>query len=145
MNIFFRVRALGLPFGQYVVYGSGVMEAHGIRRANDVDLVVNEDLYQELRKRGWKRKILFSTRMWHCKALQDGRGNEAYTNLRWRNYDVKTSCLIDNAEVVNGIPFMNLLDYLFYKKQLPRAKDKKDVVLIENYLARKNRQQIDSF
>ncbi len=30
---------------------------------------------------------------------------------------------------------MSLPDYLFYKKHLPRQKDKEDVKLIENYLA----------
>jgi hypothetical protein len=138
MDIFSRIKELNLPIGKYVVYGSGVLEAHGIRKANDVDLVVDDDLYQELKNRGWKRKILFSTRMWHCKALSDGKGNEAYTNLKWRNYNVKTPYLIENAEVINGIPFMQLKSYLDYKKILPRDKDKRDVDLIQNYFSRKS-------
>lgn len=140
MDIISRIKELNLPVGKYIVYGSGVLEAHGIRKARDIDLIVDEGLYQELKKRGWKRKVLFSTRMWHCKALSDGRGNEAYTNLKWRSYDVKTPYLIENAEMIKGIPFMQLKGYLDYKKLLPRAKDKEDVKLIERYLNEQTKQ-----
>ncbi len=135
MDILSRIKALNLPIGQYVVFGSAVMEIYDIRKAKDIDIVVTEDLYKELKKRGWKRKWNFK-RVLTCKAL-NLEGNEAFTNLHWKDYQVKTEDLVKNAELIEGIPFMSLKDYLFYKKHLPREKDKKDVELIENYLRNK--------
>lgn len=137
MNLISKIKALNLPTGKYVVFGSAVMEIHGIRKAKDIDLVINEDLYRELKKRGWKRKWSFRRFLW-CKALQQD-GVEAFTNLYWINYFVKTADLIKNAEMIESIPFMSLQDYLFYKKHLPREKDKQDVKLIKNYMTSKKK------
>jgi hypothetical protein len=135
MDIIARIKALNLPVGKYVVFGSAVMEIHGIRPAKDIDIAITEELYQELKRRGWKRKWNFK-RLLTCKALKLG-GNEAFTNLYWKAYQIPTKDLIKNAEFFEGIPFMSLRDYLFYKTHLPRQKDKDDVVLIENYLKTK--------
>src|SRR3990167_8238356 len=53
MSISDRVKQLNFPFGQYVVVG-GAMEAFGIRKAKDIDIVVTPALFKELRKNGWK-------------------------------------------------------------------------------------------
>lgn len=47
--IFERVRSLGLPLGRYAVVG-GSMEAHGLRRARDIDIdiVANSELFRTL-------------------------------------------------------------------------------------------------
>ncbi len=135
MDIISRIRALNLPVGDYVVFGSSVMEVHGIRKAKDIDIVVSEALYQGLKKRGWRRKWNFK-RVLICKALKF-ENKEAFTNLYWKQYRTKTKDLIRNAEIIEGIPFMSLRDYLDYKKHLPREKDKRDVVLLEGYLSKK--------
>jgi hypothetical protein len=59
---------------------------------------------------------------------------ECYTNLFWKNYKYNTDYLINRAEIIEGVPFMSILDYLEYKRHLPREKDKQDVILIENFL-----------
>jgi hypothetical protein len=137
MGIIERIKLLNLPVGKYIVFGSAVTEIHGIRKARDIDLVITRDLYKELKKRGWKRKWNFR-RMLTCRALKFG-SNEAFTNLFWKDYQIKTEDLIKNAEFIDGVPFMSLQDYLFYKKHLPREKDKRDVELMENYIAQKNK------
>lgn len=47
MNIFAKLKELDFPPGQYVVVG-GAMEAHGIRKSNDLDILVTPKLYQQL-------------------------------------------------------------------------------------------------
>ena len=49
MDVIAEVKKLGLPLGQYVVIGSGIMAQLGLREANDVDIAVTPDLYAKLR------------------------------------------------------------------------------------------------
>lgn len=135
MDIISRVKSLNLPIGKYIVFGSSVMEVHGIRKAKDVDLIVDKDVFNELKRRGWKRHWFFK-RVLTCKALKKD-GNEAFSHIKWKNYRVGNHELFKNAEIIEGVPFMRLDEYLKYKKCLPRDKDKRDVVLIEKYLAQK--------
>lgn len=132
MDIVSRVKALNLPLGEYLVFGSGVMEVHGIRPAKDVDLLITDELYRQLRKQGWRRKWNHK-RVLTCKALIKD-DSEAFTNLYWKAYQFHTKDLIAQAEMIDGLPFMSLKDYLFYKTHLPRAKDKQDVILMRDYL-----------
>ncbi len=132
MDTVSKIKSLNLPFGKYMVFGSAVMELHNIRKAKDIDLLINEELYKELRKNGWSRKWNFK-RVLTCKAVKKD-SVEAFTNLKWKNYQFETEDLIRNAENINGVPFMKLEDYLEYKKHLPREKDKNDVILMQNFL-----------
>ncbi len=134
MDVILRIKSLKLPVGKYVVFGSSVMEVHGIRKARDIDLIVDEDLYKELQRRGWERYWFFK-RVLTCKALKKD-GNEAFSNIKWKNYQVENEELFKNAEIIDGVPFMQLREYLRYKRLLPREKDKKDVKLLEEYLAK---------
>ncbi len=134
-DIISRIKSLNLPLGHYCVFGSGVLEVHGIRKARDIDLIVDKDMYQELKKRGWKRYWFFR-RVFTCKALKKD-GNEAFSNIKWKNYRVENNELFKNAETIDGVPFMRLNEYLRYKRCLPREKDKMDVKLIEQYLLNK--------
>lgn len=135
MDITSRVKALNLPLGKYCVFGSGILEVHGIRKANDVDVLVSEDLYIELKKKGWKRKWIF-WRTFFCRAITNGT-NEAFTNLHWGSYQPDTNELINKAEFFDGIPFLKLEDLLAFQRHLPRRKDKDGVRRMEYYLASK--------
>lgn len=132
MDVISRVKALNLPIGKYIVFGSSVMEVHGIRKAKDIDLIVDGDVYKELKRRGWKRYWFFK-RVLICKALKRD-GIEAFSHIKWKTYQVENEDLFKNAEIVDGVPFMKLEEYLRYKRCLPREKDKRDVKLIEAYL-----------
>ncbi len=137
MDIVSRVKALNLPIGEYCVFGSGVLEVHGIRKANDVDVLVTEKLYKELKKQGWKRKWFFWRTLW-AKCVTNGQ-NEAFTNLFWANsYRPSTNELIIRAEYFDGIPFLQLEDLLEFQRNLPREKDKRGVKMMEDYLISKS-------
>lgn len=43
-----RVKALGLPRGSFVVIGSGILTALGIRQSSDIDLAVDGATYEML-------------------------------------------------------------------------------------------------
>lgn len=124
-----RVESLGIPLERAIVIGSGVLELHGLRQANDVDLVVSEDVFWELEKSGWKQGTTGSSsyslekdgaEVWMDWST-DGTGHPNYDDL------------LLFSEMVHGIRVVTL-DYLKQRK-LERGleKDLRDVETIENY------------
>ncbi len=130
-SIFERVKSLNLPLGQYIIIG-GVMEAHGIRPARDVDLLVNKELFQQLKNDGWKRKWFF-WRVLRCKLLVKG-DTEVFSNYKYKNYRPDTDELIKNADIIEGLPFLPLTELIKFKSELAREKDLRDVELMKIFL-----------
>ncbi len=138
MTITERVRELSLPFGEYVVVG-GAMEAHGIRPAHDLDIVVTPKLFETLIQDGWPVCDCDG-----CKAeWKEGStrrmlkkpGVDILSDYSWKHeYKADTDELIKNADVIEGIPFVQLSELLKWKKAATREKDLKDVALLEEYL-----------
>ncbi|MBI4119944.1 MAG: zinc ABC transporter substrate-binding protein [Parcubacteria group bacterium] len=130
MNIFEEVKKLNLPAGKYVVVGSGAMAARGIREAGDVDLLVTQDIFDALEKSGG----------WQTEFKPDGRKSikkdicEVCTDFICGRYQLDSGELIQNADVIDGIPFMKLEELVKFKTELGREKDLRDIELIQNYL-----------
>lgn len=135
MKIVDRIKELGLPFGKYVVIG-GVMEVHGIRLANDIDVVVTKELFESLQERGWKRKWFFR-RVFTSKLLTNGKGAEAFIDYRHGTFQFSTEELIGRADIIDGISFLRLEDLMVFKAEMARKKDLLDVELIKKYLCLK--------
>ncbi len=134
MNIVEEVKKLNLPFGQYVVFGSGILSAKGIRPAKDIDLLVTPELFSSLQRKGWKRKFLFR-RVLKFKLIKMGIA-EAFSNANSGTYKTEVEEIIKTADVIEGIPFMNLNELKIFKVQLNREKDKNDVKLIDEFLSK---------
>jgi hypothetical protein len=47
--------------------------------------------------------------------------------------------MIDNAEIIDGLPYVNLQDTILWKTQQNRGKDLRDIELINNYLKNKSK------
>lgn len=134
MTIFERVQKLGLPKGGYAVVGGGVLEAHGLREAGDVDLVVSDEVYALLVDNGWQKK----------KGI-DGVGIklylnevEAFSHIKIGTYQPNTVDLLARAELIQNVPFLTLVDTRAYKLALGREKDLHDIELIDAALQRVN-------
>ena len=121
-----ELRALSLPEDQYVVVGGAVLAIHGIRETDDIDLVVSESLFTELRARGWRVK----TRPSGKPGLKHGV-TEAYLDVNCEPYERSTFWLLDNAQVVDGIPTIDLETLARYKTANGRAKDQVDLKLLD--------------
>ena len=126
-ELFSRLKALGLPEGDYVVFGSGPLAARGlIREIGDLDVVA--------RGAAWER----------AKALGPAGlapGGDPVVRLGdgdievfggWLGWDV--DALVDRAEVVGGLPFACLEDVLAFKLSHGRPKDLAHARLIEEHL-----------
>lgn len=128
LDISKRIKELNLPLGKYVVVG-GAMEAMGIRKANDIDVVVTKDLFDELIRKGWKV---------HENRMLKSEGVDVFPDYSWRDkYVANTEELIENANVIDGVPYVQLEELLKWKKAAARSKDLKDVELIESFLREK--------
>ena len=138
-TIFQRVAELYLPLGHYVVIG-GIMEAHGIRPARDVDIVTTDNLFDDLVEQGWPPYPLKE-----CCVGKEG------TRRRLEKGDVQinnqishegvlfadTELLIEQADIIQGIPFGPLDVLKAWKAARNREKDLHDIQLIDAYLASK--------
>jgi len=129
MDIFREIKNLDFPVTHYIVVGSGIMVALGLKGANDIDIVVTPDLFQKCTLEGWEQWIKPNG----GPALRKDHV-ELYLDVNAGNYNPTTQELINEAKIINGIPFLTLEKLLLFKKQYKREKDFKDIALIETYL-----------
>lgn len=139
MNIFSVLSKLNLPPDQYVVLGSGVLQAHGIRQARDIDIMGTYELIDRLSKNGWKTKWVF--RDWTIrkgvKTIIDSCDVEVYSEKNIASFKTGVQDLIKTADIIEGVPFMNLNELVSLKKALGRKKDFDDIKMINEYLNNK--------
>lgn len=117
------LKNLALPPSQYAIFGSGPMAIRGIREANDIDLIVKKDLWDDLAVR--------------YSSLVDGykiviNGIEIFHS--WKDIDINLNELIDTADVFNGVRYVKLENVIKWKENLKRPKDIEDIKLIRAYL-----------
>ncbi|MDP3640195.1 MAG: hypothetical protein Q8R53_03270 [Nanoarchaeota archaeon] len=118
-----ELKALYLPRGEYAIFGSGPLAIRGIRKCNDLDIVVSAPLWEELSSRyapaGKKIKI-GNLEFWH-------------DWMPWFS-PVEVAEIIASAECIDDVSFAKLPYVIDLKKKMGREKDKRDLALIDNYL-----------
>lgn len=130
-EIITKVKALNLPKGGYIVFGSCPMALAGIRESSDIDMLVSPQLFSELKNQGWK-------------VLQKGPKDnplvkddfEAHPNWNFSKYKPTLAHLLSSAQIVDGVPFASLGEVRKWKSASGRPKDLKDIELIDKYLAK---------
>lgn len=135
-NIYERVQNLRFPIGEFIVVG-GVLEVHGIRKANDIDIIATDSLLDSLIQAGWQQ---FPLNSWDQGVLTQKRkvnkGNvDVMNEFSWRKTLIKpTPELIKTAEYYEGLPFVPLQLLLQWKEISEREKDRTDAELIRKFL-----------
>jgi predicted nucleotidyltransferase len=134
-DIYKKLRELNFPMGEYVVVG-GAMTAHGIRDAHDLDILVSPTLYQKLYREGWSQctcdQCLETSRLMLKKDHVD-----ILPNLMFGSYLGDTTTLVQEADMINGYPFIKLTEFIKFKYELGRQKDIEDIKLMQQYLSEK--------
>jgi hypothetical protein len=126
MSIITRIRALGLPEDQIVVIGGGLLDAYGLRGANDIDLVVTPALFSQLEALGTYEK--------------GSRGAEQYLINDdvdiWQSWGEGNDFakLHSSGVMVDGIMFVNPQFLIEQKRERGTEKDLRDIALLEGYL-----------
>lgn len=126
-----RIKQHNLPVDDYVVFGSGPLAAAGIRPAADIDLVVAPQLFDQMRKSGWQQAegLRGEPRLTYGDF-------EVFMEWNFGGYCPTLSELQESADVIDGIPFVNLREVNKWKQVCGRPKDIADINLINLYLQR---------
>jgi hypothetical protein len=132
IDVIAEAKKLALPHGHYLVFGSGILTALGIRESADIDLLVTPNLFEDLKARGWT----------HDSVVIEGRPRErvsrgdaeAFKEYWCDGKDRDVAEMIGNAVVIDGVPFMRLEDLIDLKRSMGRQKDLTDIELIQDYL-----------
>lgn len=125
------VGSLGLPEGDFALHGSAPLLAHGlVGEINDLDIVSRGAAWEYAKtmaplEQGQKDDVV---RPRPAVEIFDG----------WLGDDA--NALIDEADLIDGVPFVPLEAVLRFKRRLNRPKDAEHIRLIEEFLsARKPR------
>ena len=132
MKITNRAKQVGIDPAKFIVIGSGVLDALGIRSTDDIDMLVTKDVYESfLSKPGWTEKI------WpQGDPTLSTDGVELCTDWGDDKNIYQFDDILQNSITVEGIRFVSPEFLIKWKNNKGREKDLKDVVLIKKYLAK---------
>jgi hypothetical protein len=126
------VTALRLPAGDYALFGSTPMLAHGlIQKVHDIDIVARGGAWRRAAALG---EIRFGSH--HDRLVTLPGEIEVFDG--WLGAD--PGPLIEGAERLHGLPFVQLEAVLSFKLALQRPKDARHIALLRRHLARRSRQ-----
>ncbi|MFZ1075727.1 MAG: hypothetical protein WAN50_05130 [Minisyncoccia bacterium] len=128
-EIIAKVKELDLPAGSFVVFGGSPLAVAGLREANDIDLLVTQEVYDDLKDKGWQE----IEKGPNDKALSHGVF-EAHNNWDFSFYNPTLKDLLVNAVEIDGIQFASIDDVRKWKEASGRTKDIRDIELIDRYL-----------
>lgn len=124
-----EVRKMDLPLGKYAVLGSGPLAIRRVRDTKDIDLIVTPDIYAYYKKqKDWKIRFAYGNFFLR-------KGNlEIWKKIGFWKSRVSIRDFINRAELIDGLPFVNLHDFIYWKKKGFRDKDKEDAKLAEDWI-----------
>lgn len=117
------VTAFDLDRRDFVIFGSGPLLAHGLRRrVRDLDVVARGAVWRRVAQHGVPAVGTING----APMVQFWDGRIQYS-AGWISDDWDADDLISRANVIEGLPFAQLTDVLAYKQQLNRPKDRPDI------------------
>jgi hypothetical protein len=133
INIFEEVGKLNFPSGQFIVVGSGILAAKGIRDAYDLDIVVSQELFDKCKNSGWELKPW--TRSGRLgKEWLKSESADLMIDCQSGDEDLDLEALKKEGEMVRGVWFLSLKQLIKFKREYGRPKDFDDIALMEEYL-----------
>lgn len=125
------LKELNLPKEHFVVVSSGALAIRGLRQAKDLDVIVDELLWEKLSK-----KYEVKLNEWNVENLHINEDIEILNPAQsmYGNSDVVSrEVIFQKADEFEGIKFINLEHLKIIKQKLGRQKDLEDIALIENF------------
>jgi hypothetical protein len=123
------VRDLNLPLGRYAITSSGPIGVREIREIGDIDLVVDDDLWNEL---ATAYPIIQEQGVTKIRLSQDIEvlGEGSFSEPR----ETGQPSVVDQiaqADIIDGLPFVSLRHVLYFKRKMKREKDERDITALE--------------
>jgi len=116
---------MDLDPGSYAVFGSGPLAAHGlIKELGDLDVIVAEEAWGRVRAQG--------TIVMHGDDPVVELDNGLSFGRSWAYGNVDIDQLIEDAEIIDGLPFVRLNAVAAYKLIAGRPKDLRHIELMES-------------
>lgn len=123
--LFDRLRAMKLDPDSYAVFGSGPLAAHGlVDEVGDLDVIVRGDAWSVVEPLG--------TIVMHGDDPVVELDNGLSFGRSWAYGDVNVDQLIEEAKMINGLPFVRLEAVVEYKRIAGRPKDLRHIALMES-------------
>lgn len=117
--LFNYLRDLHLPIGDFAIFGSGPMIVRGhISGANDLDVICRGEAWEIACSRG---VVSYDER--HDVSLASHCNGRVTFGTEWAIGDFDVDNLIDTAEIIDGLPFVQLRHVIEYKETRASAKD----------------------
>lgn len=133
MSLFDRVKSLNLPAGDYAIFGSGPLIVRGIIQAtNDLDIVCRGKAWKTVLETGEHEYL--SEYDVAVVTMFDGR---LTFGSQWAIGEFDIDELIDNAEEIDGLPFVRKEHVASYKKISTRPKDRDHLEALSRYFDQK--------
>jgi hypothetical protein len=128
-EIFDDLRALDLPLGDFAIFGSGPLLVRGIiDEVGDLDVLCRGAAWDIARSACTEEDIDHGVLVVSLGALTFG--------TTWGIGDFDPARLIDEAELIDGLPFVRIEHVIAYKRMSGRSKDRQHLALIDASLAR---------
>lgn len=123
--------SMGMPPGDFAIFGSGPMAMHGLRSIDhDIDVIARGPAWEKAKEYAFPENS--PMRFGKFIRLLDGKVEIYHSWFPKDAWDI--DYLIDNAEIVDGVRYVRLEEVLKYKKIRNSIKDALDIKLIEEYL-----------
>ena len=117
--LFNYLRDLHLPIGDFAIFGSGPMIVRGyISGANDLDVICRGKAWEIACGRG---VVSYDER--HDVSLASHCNGRVTFGTEWAIGEFDVDNLIDTAEIIDGLPFVQLRHVVEYKEIRASAKD----------------------
>ena len=123
-NIIEAIKGLGLEDKKYIVYMGGSLCVRGIRDTNDIDLGIEAEDFERLKKRFNK---LYTISVMGYGKFEINTENGTIEIFKAEDF-------YDKIENVDGVWCQKLDEIIKMKKYFGREKDLKDIELINNMM-----------
>lgn len=124
MDIKKEIATLQLPEHSFMVVGSSILGALGIKKSDDIDLIVSQEAFKQLMDLGWEQVTEIGGLILKHYPFDVG--------LYWEEKDL--DAWLPKAVVIDNIPYLGLSDLRRWKVKRNRPKDPTDITLIDMYL-----------
>ena len=128
-----QIQRLNLNSNEFIIMGSGILQALNIRNSNDIDLVVPINTFEKLKKHpSLKLK---------CRDNYDslyGEDIEIFTSWTISGESKLFNEIIKDSVIINGLRYASLELTQTIKQADARPKDLQDVRLIKEYLRKQS-------